>query len=624
MQTAIEVEGNMRKVLLVGTCAVEPLSEYSEGNIKYDNHFFESYMNFPEPDYDVSEYDAVVVQLTLRHIFHQAEFPREGIKSTDISWARLESEEEARLYIDSCKIVIQKVMHKFLEMRKEKNIIFFPFLEPHRNYIGDLLDPYSLQNPVVIVRELNKAICEKTKEVPGFYFSDINDIFSNMGRINIQDGFTTHMSHASYMPRGIEGWDHHRIQGAMGYRDLYDVDRGYREVVPALSQRVSNILDILAKKNPVKAIIIDLDDTLWRGMAADDDKPDHERSEGYPLGIMEALLVYKKRGGILAICSKNHFDFIENKFDSLVGGALSLSDFASVKINFDSKSDNISDILHEINILPSNALFIDDNPREIEEVKSRFPEIRTLSASYLSWKNIIIDNPAMQVSEITKESADRTAMIKAKIQRDAEESSMSRTDWLTGLNLKCTCDDITDVNDSNFTRAFELINKTNQFNTTGKRWSLGELQALFDDGGYLKVLFVRDKLVNNGLVGIGIILKGDIVQVVISCRVLNLGVEVYLASKIVEDILRQHPKAGTVFLKTGKNRVSEDYFDRVGFKRSDKETDAGGTRASSWLLTKLGLNKSNKNVGTDASSNAVSYYSASVPSIPLWIKSDES
>ncbi|MDD7960542.1 hypothetical protein PUT90_27670, partial [Klebsiella pneumoniae] len=82
---------------------------------------------------------------------------------------------------------------------------------------------------------------------------------------------------------------------------------------------------------------------------------------------------------------------------------------------------------------------------------------------------------------------------------------MSRDDWLRALELRCETAKIDSTDHPNFSRAFELLNKTNQFNTTGKRWSIGEIQELFAQGGSMIALFVQDKHVDNGLVGLALI-----------------------------------------------------------------------------------------------------------------------
>lgn len=556
-----------RKVLLLGTCTMEAVIGGASDRIAFDHFLFESYLHSAMPNVGLDEYDAIAVQPTLRHLFHQARFPRDGVKASDLAWTRLNSEEEARDYIQSCGDVLASVMRRFLDTAQRKRVLFLSIVEPHRNYLGDLISPYSLTNPGSIIRELNKRMCEEAHAHAGFHFVDINDVLSAKGRENIHDGYISHMSHASYMYVGHDDADSSRLQGSICRSELYDVERGRRETIPALGERIADVLDILEQRDPVKIIIVDLDDTLWRGVAADEDKPAWEFSEGWPLGFMEALLVYKKRGGLLAICSKNERSFIEGRFDQLVSGVMSLDDFASIKINFDEKSKNISEILAEVNLLPESALFIDDNPREIDEVRNLFPALRMLSKSYLGWRENILASTVTQVAEITNESANRTGAIRAKIVRDSEEKTMSRDEWLAALKIQCNVIHIDNVDHPNFSRALELLNKTNQFNTTGVRWELGQIQEFFATGGRMIAVGVRDKHVDNGLVGLALTRKQEFVQAVLSCRVFNLGVELYLGHVVLSALVPSNPVVHATFVDTGRNKSSFDYYDRLGFSK---------------------------------------------------------
>ncbi|MDL5462120.1 hypothetical protein QR705_24945, partial [Escherichia coli] len=75
-----------------------------------------------------------------------------------------------------------------------------------------------------------------------------------------------------------------------------------------------------------------------------------EKKEGWPIGFVEALLYFKSRGGMLAICSKNDHEIAARQMAEIWGDELSLDDFASVRINRRSKSENIREILDEVNL----------------------------------------------------------------------------------------------------------------------------------------------------------------------------------------------------------------------------------------------------------------------------------
>ncbi|MCW4594851.1 HAD-IIIC family phosphatase [Gluconacetobacter entanii] len=556
------------KVLFLGTCSAESVMENMPQSMKTAHVLFESYLHHDIPDVNYEEYDFVVIFITLRHIFFKAAVPIEGIQPSELAWTRLVTEDGARQYIDNCGNLIHQVMDKFQDLTSKSSLLFVSFIEPSTNYNGILVDNFSMTNPVMLVRELNRKISDKTKEMSNAYYVDINDVLSAGGRIKIQDDSFTHMAHASYMPVGTNPLDDMRIQPAYSPGDLYDVQTGWREILPAIGRRMIDAMDIIRQVDPIKLLIVDLDDTLWRGIAADDDKPHWEYVEGWPLGMVEALLVFKKRGGLLAICSANDEPTARKRFLEIFGSNISMDDFVSVRINYNSKNENISEILDEVNILPQNTLFIDDNPREIEAVKHVFPEMRTLSSSHLEWRSLILTSPVMQVARITTESVNRTRATQAKINRDVGMRSLDREEWLQSLELRQRNIVIQSSEHENFGRAFELINKTNQFNTTGKRWSHSDMSALFDDGGYLVAAFLRDKTVNNGLISVAIVSGNEIVQTVLSCRVFRLGAEIALGHTVIALILKDHPQAVARMVDTGRNMTCHDYYERLGMKLS--------------------------------------------------------
>ena len=195
--------------------------------------------------------------------------------------------------------------------------------------------------------------------------------------------------------------------------------------------------------------------------------------------------------------------------------------------------------------------------------------------------------PAYQVSHVTEESQNRTKLAQESIRRRSEKTSLSREEWLYSLGLVAELEFVNTVEHPKFKRAFELLNKTNQFNTTGKRWESGELDGLFGQGGRILTVSVSDKSINNGLTGVIVIRDDTIVQAVLSCRVFGLGVEDVMTSAAVVSILEHHQAAKALLTDTGKNFTCHDHFKRFGF-----DEDKGVWRISSqgvspkWIVLK--------------------------------------
>jgi FkbH-like protein len=332
-----------------------------------------------------------------------------------------------------------------------------------------------------------------------------------------------------------------------------------------------DILDryqILARRDPVKIVIVDLDDTLWRGVLAEDGIHPHGL-EGWPLGVVEALQFLKKRGILLAIASKNEESLICEKWEEILQGRLRLEDFASIRINWNPKVQSIREILEEVNLLPGNALFIDDNPVERDAVRREFPEIRVLGEDIYGIREYLLTTPELDVPSITEESGRRTEMIQAQAVREESRRSMSREEFLKSLKLKVEHLVIRDTSSKEYERALELLNKTNQFNTTGRRWTSEEMQRFFSEGGAFHAFKVMDRFTAYGLVGLLLVQGNCIRQFVMSCRVVGLDVEQQMLREVIDRI--DAPEVTAEYVKTEKNHLCTELYPKYGFELREGE-----------------------------------------------------
>jgi FkbH-like protein len=251
-------------------------------------------------------------------------------------------------------------------------------------------------------------------------------------------------------------------------------------------------------------------------------------------------------------------------------GRLSMDDFAIRRINWRPKAENIAEILEVVNLLPRSVVFIDDNPVERAAVKSTFPDIRVLGAAPYYLRRIILWAPETQSVAITAESNRRTQMIQAQVKREDERKTLSRAEFLATLNLKINLFEVSDPKDPKFPRVLELLNKTNQYNTTGRRWAREELSTALAGALTVYAFEVEDRFSDYGLVGLVLVQGGTIVQFVMSCRVLGLEVE----TTVMADVIRRLNNEGVyqidaLFKETDANFVCRDLYERCGFVRKD-------------------------------------------------------
>ena len=283
-------------------------------------------------------------------------------------------------------------------------------------------------------------------------------------------------------------------------------------------------------------MIFDLDGTLWRGIAAEADDLDYHFTEGWPLGLLEAASVLKKRGILIAIASKNELTNVEAAWSQLYERRFPLSNFVSVKANWNPKVLNIGEILAETNLLPDNVLFVDDNPIEREQVALTYPEMHIISGPISTWRRTLLWGTELQVPFITTELSDRTELIKNMIIREELKVHRDPIDYVASLNVELAVGRIRDKRHKRFTRAFELINKTNQFNTTGRRWNEAEIDDYFAGGGEFIYAIAADRLSEYGLIAVMLCRGNEATQFVMSCRVFGLRIEYALADYFLREL----------------------------------------------------------------------------------------
>jgi FkbH-like protein len=506
----------------------------------------------------------------LRHIL--SEVTQTPEPEVDMVFARLRSEDEARELLERTESFLAQQVTEIATKIPAIPVLFMSFFEPSFNYMGDVIDPFDPTSPSYLVREINRLLSRAVRKTNNGFFLDSNEILNFIGRRHLQDDVLASSTHASF----INDWDFkldaNRLNAPKAIGNMLTYEVAAREYTLLLLSRIETIFKVAKQRDPVKLIVVDLDDTLWRGVAAEGESMSVEqRIEGWPVGLAEALLFFKKRGGLLAICSKNDEAPTIERFNAIWRGAITLDDFASVRINWQPKSQNILEILKEVNLLPANCVFIDDNDRELSEVKAAIPAIRCLGGNHYDWRRIVLRSSETQVPFVSEESSRRTELVRAISQRESHAdtaSGVSREEWLASLKLRQSFFLIENPRSKYFERAFELINKTNQFNTTGKRWEKSEFEAFLGKGGYCVVSSLRDKLIDNGIISVCLIKGSRIVQVVLSCRVFGLGAELVVGAVATRLALKSRGEVTAELVDTGRNATCHDYFERIGFAKN--------------------------------------------------------
>jgi HAD superfamily phosphatase (TIGR01681 family) len=160
-----------------------------------------------------------------------------------------------------------------------------------------------------------------------------------------------------------------------------EIGFGSPYALPHASVMAELLSRLLAPAPPLKGLITDLDGTLWRGVLGEVGAPGVSftlDSGGQIHGLYQQLLEsLAERGVPLAIASNNDAALVE---DALSRPDLLVQQdrFFPVVANWGPKSESVRQILSPWNIGPEAVAFIDDSPMEVEEVRTHFPQIRTV------------------------------------------------------------------------------------------------------------------------------------------------------------------------------------------------------------------------------------------------------
>jgi FkbH-like protein len=323
-----------------------------------------------------------------------------------------------------------------------------------------------------------------------------------------------------------------------------------------------------------KCLVLDLDDTLWGGVIGEDGVSGLRLGEGHPEGeafaqFQRYCLALRERGVILAVCSKNDEHIARTGFgheDSL----LKESDFAAFVANWEPKSDNLRRIAKTLGIGLDALVFVDDNPREQELVRRELPEVAVVKATHVTEFADVLDREGFfEPFTIGADDAVRAAAYAANAERAAlADRTEDYGEYLDSLEMTA---EIRHVADADLDRVTQLVNKTNQFNLTTRRYTAAEVERVARSGDHVALSGrLADKFGDNGLVSALLARqRGDELVVelwIMSCRVLKRELELAMFDVLVEEAKRRGVKTIVgLYRPTAKNAMVADLYPSLGF-----------------------------------------------------------
>src|SRR6202453_1799537 len=502
------------RFLVVGGCLAQAFPEVASRinkSFKGDFILLNNFDSFSAtPPAQPLQYDFQILHLPLRTILGNAYFhlPDDGSQHEE--------------FFRQTQDFLARYLRNVLKFNTEEKLLTFVlgFMVPQQNPLGRFQPRYDLRNIMYFIERLKMFLAAEVAKLENAYFVDIDQVSSSIGKQFCQDDMVWSFTHGTTLSDGDHDHDLNRIQPPTSMQHHYSAR--WFEFFEALLHEVFAMYRTLKQQDTVKLVVVDLDDTLWRGVAAEGTLG---VLEGWPMGFMETLLFLKKRGILLAIISKNDQAFILSNWHNIVQGQIALTDFAVHKINFRGKVENLAEILQELNLRPQNAVMIDDNPVERAAIEAGLPGVRVLGSHLYYLKRILLWSSETQQPVLTPESGRKTEMVHAQLQRESVRKTLSHEEFLQTLLLRMSLSVLHDTKDLNMSRALELFNKTNQFNTTGARYTLEQCHQHFIAGRRLYVLHAEDRFTQYGLIGAAWVEQNCVHHMVMSCRALGLGLE---------------------------------------------------------------------------------------------------
>lgn len=307
------------------------------------------------------------------------------------------------------------------------------------------------------------------------------------------------------------------------------------------------MVNALFPGSPKKAIITDLDDTLWSrsiGEVGIDHVHWDLEHNAQLHGVYQQLLhAFAAEGVLIGVASKNEIELVQETFRCRSDLLLLENDVFPFEVHWGSKSSSVSSTLRKWNITADSVVFIDDSPIELAEVKAVHPEIECIqfpsghTQNFLEfWKHLrdLFGRTSIQAEDSLRSTTLRTA---DSFQQEGRTNVLTADEFLKGLQSELTFELSANPND---VRALELVNKTNQFNINGSRHTESSWRrALSAPGAFLLTATYRDRFGPLGKIAVvqGRSIEDSSVQLdcwVMSCRAFSRRIEFACLAKVFE------------------------------------------------------------------------------------------
>jgi FkbH-like protein len=452
--------------------------------------------------------------------------------------------------------VLEEFRHwvQIFRSRSQAYLVIHNLETPARPRRG-ILDAQSASSQAEVIREINAGLVRLASEYSGVYLLDYDALAAAHGKSRWRDDQRWATVKLPIRPEGVAALAAEWV----------------RYVCPIAGRAA-------------KVLVVDLDNTIWGGVAGEDGPAGLQCSREHPgiawWNVQSVLRDVRQRGILLAVSSKNQREDVVEAFRAHPEMPLSLADFAAERIDWRDKPANLREIAVELNVGLDSLVFLDDNPAERERVRRDLPEVTVLElpADPMGFAPAIRNCPLLERLAVSDEDAHRSRYYSEQRERAAAlDGSSGVEDFYRSLRQEVA---IATVDGASLTRAAQLTQKTNQFNLTTRRYSEQQIaEFMAGPGCAAYTVRVSDRFGDNGLVGVMLTRdEGGICRIdtfLLSCRVISRTVETAMMSFLVAEARGRGLAAiEGWFYPTAKNAPAADLFRKHGFDLCGT-TDAG-------------------------------------------------
>lgn len=341
-----------------------------------------------------------------------------------------------------------------------------------------------------------------------------------------------------------------------------------------------------------RVLVLDLDNTLWKGVIGDDGLDGIQMAPGHPIGeahraIQQMALHAQRRGVVLCVASKNTHEIAIQAFRNHPDMLLKEDAITLFRIDWNDKARNIEDMARTLNLGLDSFVFIDDNPAERLQVRERLPTVFVpeLPQDVSLWPRVLGASGCFEQISMTEEDLQRAYYYTSNAKRDeALNEAANLSDFLHSLKMTLQ---VQSFNERGRTRIAQLVAKSNQFNLTTRRYSENEIAGLETDHDAITLqIRLSDRFGDNGMIAAVVANReGSNARInlwIMSCRVLSRKVEEATLNVLVERC-RQAGVTGLVgcYIPTARNGIVKDHYANLGFEMVSREP-SGRTE---WFLS---------------------------------------